>query len=92
MPSTTLKLPDILKARIGPLAAAEGLTPHAWMIVALGEQVSLAERRASFVQDARTAAAEVDATGEVFAAEDVHAYLRDKLAGKAPRKPRAIKA
>jgi len=91
MPSTTLKLPETLKMRIGPLAAAAGLTPHAWMLLALSEQVDLAERRERFVQDALAAAAEVDAHGEVFAASDAHDYLRSRLAGQAARKPQTIK-
>lgn len=88
MATTTLKLPDELKARIAPLAEAQGLTPHAWMVGALATQVVQAERRAALVRDALAAEAEVEAVGEVFAAEDVHRYLRERLAGKAPARPR----
>lgn len=66
--TTTLKLPDDLKARIAPLAAAAGVSAHAWMVGALGTQVILAEQRQSFVRDALAAADEVDGGGEVFAA------------------------
>lgn len=52
---------------------------------------SLAELRERFVQEAQAAAAEVDAHGEVFAASEVHEYLRSKLAGKNPSKPQASK-
>lgn len=91
MPSTTLKLPEPLKARIAPLAAAAGQTPHAWMVAALSEQAELAERRERFVRDALVAAAEVDANGEVFAASEVHDYLRARLAGQTAARPQARK-
>jgi predicted transcriptional regulator len=59
--STTLKLPDELKARIAPLAKAAGKTPHAWMLEALDAQAVLTEMRRSFIEDALASAAEVDA-------------------------------
>ncbi len=85
--TTTLKLPDDLKARIAPLAAAAGVSAHAWMVGALATQAELAERRQAFVRDALAAADEVDGGGEVFAAEDVHDYLRAKLASRASERP-----
>lgn len=91
MSTTTLKLPDELKARIAPLAEAQGVTPHAWMVAALATQAELAERRAALVRDALAAEAEVEAGGEVYAAEAVHAYLRERLAGKAASRPRVIR-
>lgn len=91
MLTTTLKLPDELKIRIAPLAEAAGVTPHAWMVGALATQAELAERRATFVQDALASAAEVETHGKVYRAEDVYAFMRDKLANKATCKPRAVK-
>jgi predicted transcriptional regulator len=91
MSTTTLKLPDELKARIAPLAEAQGVTPHAWMVGALATQAALAERRAALVRDALAAEAEVEAVGEVFAAEEVHRYLRERLAGKAAPRPRPVR-
>lgn len=90
MPTTTLKLTDDLKARIAPLAAAEGVSAHAWMVSALSIQAELAERRQSFLQDALAAAEEVDSGGDVFAADDVHSYLRAKFARRASKRPTPI--
>ena len=53
--STTLKLPEDLKKRLGPLAKSAGKTPHAWMIDALETQVTVAEKRRAFINDARAA-------------------------------------
>ena len=91
MGATTLKLADELKSRITPLAASEGVTPHAWMVRALGTAVEQAERRASFVAAAVVAEAEVEADGKALRADDVHAYLRERLAGNKTRRPRAVK-
>ena len=88
--STTLKLPDELKARIAPLAELVGKTPHAWMIEALEAQAKLAEMRRSFIEDALASAAEVDAGGPLYAMEDVHAYIRARAAGKTVERPNPI--
>ena len=91
MPSTTtLKLPEPLKARIAPLAEAAGKTPHAWMIDALEAQAALAEMREAFIAEAEASAAEVDAGGPLYAPEDVHAYILARATGKAARRPRPM--
>lgn len=89
--ATTLKLADDLKARIAPLAEAAGKTPHAWMVEALEAQAALAEMREAFIADAMASAAEVDAGGTLYAAEDVHAYIAARAQGKAARRPAPIK-
>lgn len=85
---TTLKLPEELKQRIAPLAQAEGKTPHAWMVEALHMQAELAQLRADFLDDALASAAEVDAGGPLYAAQDVHAYIVARAAGRPAVKPR----
>jgi predicted transcriptional regulator len=89
--TTTLKLPEPLKARITPLAEAAGKTAHAWMVDALEAQVALAEMREAFIAEAEAAAAEIDAGGPLYAAEDVRAYMLARAAGKKPRKPKPIR-
>ncbi len=89
--STSLKLPPELKKRIAPLAQRSGKTPHAWMVDALQRETELAEQREAFIGDAETAAADVEAGGPVYAMEDVHAYLRAKLAGARARRPQPLK-
>ena len=89
--TTTLKLPEPLKARIAPLADAAGKTPHAWMVEALEAQAALAEMREAFSAAAEASAAEVDAGGPLYAAEDVHAYIVARASGKAARRPKPIR-
>jgi predicted transcriptional regulator len=88
--ATTIKLPEDLRQRIAPLAEAAGKTAHAWMVEALERQAALAEARESFLRDAEDSAAEIDAGGALYAAEDVAAYLLAKGAGKAASRPRRV--
>ena len=88
--STTLKLPDALRARIAPLAQSVGKTAHAWMVEALEAQVQLAELRRSFLDDAIAAAADIDAGGRLYAMEDVHAYIVERAAGRRPTQPKPV--
>lgn len=89
--TTTLKLPDSLKKRIAPLAESAGKTPHAWMVEALETHAALAEKRRAFVADALAAQKEVEKTGLVYRAEDVHRYMRARAAGKKPSRPKPVK-
>ena len=89
--STTLKLPVTLKQRIAPLAKSAGQTPHAWMVEALEVHAALAERRGAFIADALAAEAEIQTTRRTYRAEDVHRYIRARVAGRPARRPRPVK-
>jgi len=89
--ATTLKLPETLKARIAPLAEATGKSPHAWMIEALEARVAQSEAYAAFVAEALEAEREMLKTGEAYDADDVFAYLRDKVAGRPAKRAKPIK-
>jgi len=86
---TTVKLPPKLKKRIAPLAKAAGKTAHAWMVDALSSQVEREELRSSFVAEAIESQAAVAEGGPVYAAEEVFAYLRPKVARKKAKRPAA---
>lgn len=90
--STTLKLPETLRARIAPLAQSAGKTPHAWMIEALEAQARLAELRRSFLDDALASAEDIDAGGPLYAMEDMHAYIAERAAGRKPPHPKPLAA
>lgn len=92
MATTTLKLPEDLKARITPLAAAAGKSPHAWMVDAIRAQIALSDMKASFLGDGRQSAADIDSGGSLYAMEDVAAYLRARLADKNVERPGRLNA
>ncbi len=88
---TTIKLPDALKDRIATARRRGREDAHAWMVDALERQADLAEAREAFIQDAEASAAEVDAGGALYAAEDVASYLFARAAGKrSVARPKAL--
>ena len=89
--TTTLKLPEPLRARIAPLAKAAGKSPHAWMVEALEKRAGQSEAYAAFIAEALEADRKMTETGEGYAMEDVHQYLLAKLDGKPVKRPKPIK-
>jgi predicted transcriptional regulator len=85
--TTTLKLPQKLKARISRLAKATGRSPHNLMIEALEREVTREERVKAFVQDALAAKADIEAGGAVYRAEDVHAWMDHLARGEKAQRP-----
>ena len=85
MPTTSLKLSDDLKAKAAAAARRQGVTPHAFMV-----EASAAEQRARFVAEAQAARKAALKSGEGYAADAVHAYMRARAAGKPARPPKAV--
>ena len=85
--TTTLKLPDKLKARITRLAKQTGQSPHSLMLKALEREVAREERMRNFVREALASKADVEAGGAVYRAEDVHAWLERLAKGEKPPRP-----
>lgn len=86
--STTLKLPRALKTRIARVAKKAGRTPHGFMVEALERQTAREERMEVFVTEALASDREIEAGGEVYAAEDVHAWLERLVRGEKPAAPK----
>ena len=88
--ATTLKIAADLKRRVVAAAKAADKSPHAFMLEAIELQTRLDEQRRDFVAAAVAARADALASGEGYAAADVHHYLAARVRGeRAPRpKPR----
>lgn len=86
--NTTLKVPGELRARIARLAKKVGRTPHAFMLEALERQIKREERMEEFVEEALAADRDIEAGGEVYASEDVHAWLTTLARGERTRRPK----
>ena len=84
--TTTLKLPEKLKARIARIARETRRSAHSIMIEALEREVAREERVREFVREALDANQSIEKGAEVYLAEDVHAWM-DRLA-RNPRAPR----
>lgn len=95
MTTTSLKLSDELKGDIQHFAAQENLSAHAFMVRTLEAEARRRRQRAEFLADAEAAAAEIDAGGPVYAAEDVRTWakarIRARTTGEAVPEPLPVR-
>jgi hypothetical protein len=84
-----LKLSEDLKQRAAAAAQRQGVTPHAFMVEAIRLAAAAAEVRAQFVADAEAARKAMLKSGAGYDADDVHAYLRQRIAGNKSGRPKA---
>jgi predicted transcriptional regulator len=91
MSTTTIRLPEDLKARVAAVAGQTGITAHAFILEAIAEKASLAEAREAFVVECRERLARYDATGLAIPWDEARQYLLDRAAGKKVARPRARK-
>ncbi len=89
MSTTSLKLSDELKQRATAAAEKKGVSPHAFMVHAIEQAATAAEQRASFVSEALAAREHMLTTGKGYDASEVHSYLKARISGKKPVKPKA---
>ncbi|MGH7802883.1 MAG: CopG family ribbon-helix-helix protein [Candidatus Binatia bacterium] len=86
--TTTLKLPRSLKNRIAAVAKRTNRTPHRLMIEAIEGRLEHEEQVRTFVEEALAADQEIETTGEVYRAEDVHAWLESLARGRKVVRPK----
>jgi predicted transcriptional regulator len=86
--TTTLKLPHELRVRVARVAKKTGRTPHRLMLEAIERETAREESMEAFVKEALAADRAIEETGEVYAAPDVHAWLRRLAGGKKGGRPR----
>ena len=91
MTTTTLRLPDELKARIAAAAQRTGTTPHGFMLDAIAEKTAEAERKAEFDALADARFASVLQSGETIPWEQMREYLLQRAAGAPAERPRTKK-
>ena len=89
MAGMTIKVRPELRARIAAVAKSKGITAHAFMVNAVEDETTRAEKRRSFVADALASQSETLRTGKGYSADEVHAYFRARIAGKKAARPKA---
>lgn len=82
MSTTTIRLPEDLKARIEALAAEAGDSAHAFMVKTLDEATGRLERQREFHAEAQRRLDHMDRTGEYVEFEDMRRYARALAAGE----------
>lgn len=91
MSTTTIRLPDDLKARIAAAAKHAGTTAHGFILEAIAEKTEQAERRADFDAVAEARYARIVATGKTIPWQEMRGYLEAHMAGKVAKRPVARK-
>ena len=91
MPTTTIRLPKDLKARVAAAAKRAGTTSHSFILEAIAEKAEQEERRADFNRVAEERYARVVASGKTIPWNEMRGYLEDRLADKTAKRPAARK-
>ena len=89
--TTSLKLPDDLKASIAKVAAREGKTAHALMVETLQTAMDDAVARQQLYADAEASYQETLRTNKVYRAEDVKAFILARASGNKPKRPKPVR-
>ncbi|MEO5830137.1 MAG: DUF6290 family protein [Rhodanobacter sp.] len=91
MSTTTIRLPDELKARVAEAAKQAGTTSHHFIREAIAEKIDLAEDRAALHALADQRYAQFLESAESIPWEELRTRLKDRLAGKTVKRPVARK-
>ena len=86
--TTTIRLPPKLRSRLRALARQSGRSAHSLIVEAVERHAAYEEQMRSLVKEAMAADAELERTGEVYRAEDVHAWMQRLAQGAAGPKPK----
>lgn len=88
-PTTTIRLPDALKARLARLAEAEGTSTHSLILDAIAEKAEALECRQAFQTEARERYERYLETGEAIPWDEMRDYLRRRARGESVAPPAA---
>jgi predicted transcriptional regulator len=89
MSTTTIRIPEALKARVSRLAEREGTSAHGLILEAISEKADALEQRQSFYAEAEARYARFLATGKAIAWGEMRAYVLARMAGASPGPPAA---
>ncbi len=91
MSTTTIRLPEDLKARVAAAAKLSGTTTHNFILEAIAKKTEQDDRRADFDAVAEDRYARIAATGKTIPWQEMRGYLEDRLVGKKVKRPVARK-
>ena len=91
MSTTTIRMPEDLKAHVAAAAKRSATTPHGFILEAIAEKAAQEELRADFDAVAEDRYANIVASGRTIPWQEMRGYLEDRVAGKAVKRPAARK-
>ncbi len=87
MSTTTIRLPEDLKARVAEAANRAGMSTHGFILEAIAEKTAQEGQRADFDAIAENRYARIVSTGETVSWQEMRGYLEERLAGKEAKRP-----
>ena len=87
MSTTTIRLPEELKARVAAAAERAGTSPHSYILEAIAEKAEQDERRRSFDDVTESRYATIVASGRAVSWPAMRRYLESRAAGRKTRRP-----
>ncbi len=87
MSTTTIRLPEELKARIERLATSRGATVHGFMVEAIAQAATQWELSEAFHAEAERRFKKMLRTGEYLSHEDLRTYGMALARGEKPERP-----
>lgn len=87
MSTTTIRLPDELRARIEKLAVARGSSTHSFMVEAVARAAEQEERRLDFEAEAERRWKQLLRSGEYHTVEAMRTYAMALARGEKPTPP-----
>jgi len=91
MSTTTIRLPEGLKARVANAAKKSGTTAHHFILDAIEQRTVDAERQADFDAEAEARYERIVQTGLTLPWADMRAYLENRMDGRQAARPRPRK-
>lgn len=91
MSTTTIRLPEDLKAKVAAAAERAGTTPHNFILQAIAEKAEAEERRSDFHRVAEARYGRIAESGRTIPWHEMRAYLQARVSGKTARRPAAKK-
>jgi predicted transcriptional regulator len=91
MRTTTIRLPDDLRARVEKVAVARGSSAHSFMVEAVARAAEQEERRLDFEAEAERRLRHMARTGEYLTLEDLRPYAQALARGEKPERPKVRK-
>lgn len=89
MPTTTIRIEDDLKERVGAAARRLGKTPHAFMLEAIARTVDEVERDDALRRVVEERWAGFLRDGEAVSSEDMARWVRARVRGEKAARPRS---
>ena len=87
MSTTTIRLPEALKARIASVAQLADTTAHNFILEAIAEKTAQAEQRNAFITEANARYANMLATGNAVTWDEMKRYVLAEAKDKSASRP-----